>query len=60
MDIKENNNKTNKENRCELCKRYSSFLIPKYSNKKGDKGWKVVCRVCYDRLLEYDKHNDND
>lgn len=48
---------THKEDRCDLCKRESHFLIPKYSNKKGNEGWKLVCRICYDRLLEDDKYN---
>lgn len=37
-------------NKCELCKKDSHFLVPKYSNKKGFIGWKMVCRVCYARL----------
>lgn len=48
-----------KEDKCELCKKESYFLIPKYSNKKGFTGWKMVCRVCYDRLSDNDKYIGN-
>lgn len=59
MDTEKESNIKYEENKCDLCRRYSPFLIPKYSNKKGYKGWKMVCRICYDRLLEDDKHTSN-
>lgn len=38
---------------CDICKRETPQLIPKFSKKKrGYKGWKMVCRVCYERLSE--------
>lgn len=37
---------------CDICKRETPQLIPKFSKKKGYEGWKMVCRVCYERLSE--------
>ena len=47
----------NSENvtRCEICNREAGFLIPKLSKRKGCDGWKMVCRVCYDRLNDEDE-----
>lgn len=47
------------ETECEVCRRKSSYLIPKLSKKKGYEGWKMVCRICYDRLTEAEEEIDN-
>lgn len=49
----------NEKPRCEMCHRESAFLVPILSKKKGYEGWKMVCRICYERISEVDNESQN-